>query len=181
MSRRRDVEVKRGRETLQLYTLKPAEYFRLAAGNEIYDEHGARYKVTSVQKWAKRPNDMTIQIKHGMYDFGSIYIRDGQPAYPWTNIYRQGRQEFKAPKGLQGFPAKVGDKLITKEPIIFGQSRVEEGSVGELTGVHLLTPEQSTLYHGGQRALLTVKFQKGGTFFNVYPRQVKVKKPRLSR
>jgi hypothetical protein len=36
------MEVRRGRETLQLYVLKPAEYFRLRQDDEIYDEHGAR-------------------------------------------------------------------------------------------------------------------------------------------
>lgn len=172
------MKVQRGRETLQLYPLTPGEYFNLRAGDEVYDAGGARHKVTSIKKWAGRPGELVINLKHGLYDFSNVDLRARHPDVP---LFRTSRSQFKAPKGLQGFPVKIGDKLITREPITFGKSRVEEGAVGELKGVHPLTAEQSKLYHGGQRALLTVKFVKGGTFFNVYPRQVKKVAPRLSR
>jgi len=35
-----------------------------------------------------------------------------------------------------------------------------------------LTPAQSKQFHGGQKALLSVKWDKGGTFDNVYPTQI---------
>lgn len=175
------MKVTRGRETRQLYALTTDEYFRLKAGDVVYDLQGARYKVTSVEKWAGRPGDVDIHVKYGLYNvrgLPAIHVRGSQTDTP---LYRDTRQHLSAPKALQGFPARIGDKLITREPLLFGEKRVPEGATGVLESVRPLTPEQATLYHGGQKALLTVKFPKGGRFPNVYPRQVKVKKPRLSR
>lgn len=170
--------VKRGRETYKLFALALAEYWRLAQGNEVYDEDGARFRVTSLQKWATRPDELDINLAHGLYEHYTVRVRGNHVSIP---LFRTSRQMFKEPKGVQGLPVKIGGKLETREPITFGKSSVPAGAVGVLQGVHPLTPDQSKLYHGGQRALLTVKFDKGGTFFNVYPRQVKAKKPRLSR
>lgn len=164
------MRVKRGKATLDLVPLTSKQYLNLQRGDEIYDSLGARYRVTSVKTWVRRPNDRDYGLKHGLYTYGTLRVRGGKPHIA---VYKlRGTAVAKTAKGARGVSLKVGDKVESKG-ISDWRGRVAKGTRGTVLEVRPLTAEQSKLYHDGQKALLKVRWAKGGTMYNVHPKDIK--------
>lgn len=57
------------------------ELKNLSGHVHLLDQAGriAEVKITSVKSWKRRPFDLEINCKYGLYDYFTIYVRDSQP------------------------------------------------------------------------------------------------------
>lgn len=156
---------------LDLVPLAKTDYQKLDTGDIIYDEKGTKWKVTAIKFSKTIPTSREISVKHGLRSFAKFRI---------TATGSVGEKLFKE-KGKVFATAKApkkgivrGAKVIAKVPLEWGEKKVSAGTRGIVTDIRSLTPAQSKQFHGGQKAFLSVKWAKGGTFMNVYPSQVKL-------
>jgi len=85
----------------------------------------------------------------------------------------RGTTVSKPTKGARGVALKIGDKIEAKRILSESGRRVTVGAKGVVAEIRPLTTIQSKTYHGRQKAILKVRWAKGGTWYNVYPKDIK--------
>lgn len=162
---------------LNLVKLTPRDLRSLERGDIIHSGDGSRWKVTAVKTWVTRPKDRDYGLKYGLHSYDTLRVRGGTASAP---IYKLKGESFRTKKTATGTSLKVGDRVKTKHAItnykvghpLYPGKTLPAGSRGVIRRIGTLTIEQARLYHGGQKALLEVKFAKDGVWYDVYPKDV---------
>ena len=162
-----------------LRPLSKKEILNAKAGDILYSQDGRRWKITSVQTWKRKPEDRSFGLQYGLYGHDRVDYTDGR----WNYEMMKGPDtRIEAPKAVKGVGYRIGQTVVLEEAHPdWAHTPIPVGMAGEIKGIREIPPEQAAQYHSGQRAFLEIKWARGGTTYNTYPKQVKVKKPRLSR
>lgn len=69
-------------------TFQELQTIRSGQHIDLLDKNGqlARVKVTSVKTWKRRPNDLDINCKYGLYEYFAIRVRDCKADITVVNI-----------------------------------------------------------------------------------------------
>jgi len=154
---------------LNLVPLAKTDYQKLEEGDIIYDSWGNRWRVTAIKYSKRTPTTREISVKHGLHKYGKFKVNAG--GIVGEEMFKTRGTSFHTAKS-PGRGIKRGRRVVARVPLEQAGKVVKAGTRGVVKEIRPLTPAQSKQFHGGQKALLSVKWDKGGTFDNVYPTQI---------
>jgi len=153
-----------------LVSLTATDYLKLEYGDVVYDGWGQRWVVKAVNFPVKsNPKSRDISLKHGLYANSKLALRNGKPD---EKMFKERGTVFAAPKSPKAGLVR-GVRVVAKVPLSYGEKSVKAGVKGTIVKIRPLTPAQSKQFHHGEKAFLAVRWDRGSTFQNVYPSQVK--------
>lgn len=156
-----------------LIPLAKTDYQKLEPGDVFYDGFGKKWKITTIKYSKRNPTSRVISAKYGMYRYGKVQITAKGPDTPLFKEKGTRYHSPKSPKKGVNVGSRVSARVPISEGIYKGAKVIKVGTRGTVLQIRTLTPEQSKQYHHGEKAMLSVKFDKGGTMHNVYPTQVR--------
>jgi len=155
---------------LNLVPLAKSDYKKLDAGDIVYDSLGKRWRVTAVKFSRATPSSREISVKHGLYAYDKFKVTAKGIAGP--PLFKEKGTIYATAKSPRRGIVR-GAKVVARVPLEWSGKKVKAGTRGIVIEIRTLTPAQSKQFHHGEKAFLSVKWSKGGTFMNVYPTQVK--------
>lgn len=159
---------------VDLVPLARTDYQKLEEGDIVYDRYGNRHKVIAIKYSKSNPKNRELSLKHGLRDYGKIKINETGWVGHATGqgLFKERGQKYATARSPKRGVSR-GSRVIAVVPLSQGDRKVKAGTRGTVKDIRRLTLAQSKQFHRDHKALISVKWDRGGTFDNVYPTQIK--------
>ncbi len=155
---------------VDLVPLAKTDYQKLEERDIIYDSWGNKWRITAIKYSKSTPTARELSMKHGLSKYGKFKVT--ARGIVGASMFKIRGTKFATAKS-PGKGIKRGSRVLARVPLEQSGKVVKAGTRGIVKVIRPLAPAQSEQFHRGQKALLSVKWDKGGTFYNVYPTQIK--------